>query len=168
MRRIEFSKEQIEDIRQKIEGGVSQDNVANEYKVSHTVIRRVCNENNIRLRSIQEANKTEIPEEIQEKIIYNYCALKKGLIPSGQPYGVSQFLVERILKEHGIRKRTYVESKDMLRKYSVNDNYFKTQTHNMAYIMGLIAADGNIAKKENRIEIFLNKKDIEIEVEEAK
>ena len=48
MRRIEFSKEQIEDIRQKIEGGVSQDNVANEYKVSHTVIRRVCNENNIR------------------------------------------------------------------------------------------------------------------------
>lgn len=162
MRRIEFDKEQIEDIRQKIEGGISQDNVASEYKVSKSVIRRVCNENNICLRSIQEANKTEIPEDIAEKIIYNYCVLKKGLIPSGQPYGVSQFLVERILKEHGIRKRTYVESKDMLRKYSVNDNYFKTQTHNMAYIMGFIASDGNIAKTENRIEIFLNKKDIEI------
>ena len=162
MRRIEFSKEQIEDIRQKIENGVSQDNVANEYGVSRPVIIRICKENNIHTRSIQEANKTKIPEEIEEKIIYNYCVLKKGLIPSGQPYGVSQFIVERILKEHGIRKRTYAESKDMLRKYTVNDNYFKTQTHNMAYIMGLIAADGNIAKRENRIEIYLNKKDIEI------
>ena len=162
MRRIEFNKEQIEDIRQKIENGISQDNIANEYGVSRTVIFRVCKENNICTRSIQEANSSKIPEEIEEKIIYNYCVLKKGLVPSGQPYGVSQFLVERILKEHGIRKRTYAESKDILRKYTVNDNYFKTQTHNMAYIMGLIAADGNIAKKENKIEIFLNKKDIEI------
>ena len=162
MRRIEFNKEQIEDIRQKIENGISQDNIANEYGVSRTVIFRVCKENNICTRSIQEANSSKIREEIEEKIIYNYCVLKKGLIPSGQPYGASQFIVERILKEHGIRKRTYAESKDILRKYTVNDNYFKTQTHNMAYIMGLIAADGNIAKKENRIEIFLNKKDIEI------
>lgn len=33
----------------------------------------------------------------------------------------------------------------------VNDNYFSTQNSNMAYIMGFLAADGNVSKKGNRV-----------------
>ena len=46
--------------------------------------------------------------------------------------------------------------------YSLNDNFFKTQSPDMAYILGFIAADGNVAKKENAISIQLHEKDAEI------
>ena len=162
MRRIEFTVEEIEDIQKRYENGESQDSIGQKYNVSRNVIRRIFKNNQISTRTIQEANGKIVPEEIAEKVIYNYCVLKKGLVPSGAPYGLSQFMVEKILKEHGIHKRTYTEAKDGLRKYSVNDDYFKTQSHNMAYILGFLAADGNIAKKENKISLDLAEYDKEI------
>lgn len=162
MRRIEFTLEEIEDMRNRYENGESQDSIGRRYNVSRTVIRRVFKNNQISTRTIQEANGKTVPEEIAEKVVYNYCVLKKGLLPSGAPYGLTQFMVEKILKEYGIRKRTYTEAKDGLRKYSVNDDYFKTQSHNMAYILGFLAADGNIAKKENQINLALAEFDKEI------
>ena len=44
----------------------------------------------------------QISEEVQRQVIYNYVELKQGLLTSGKPFGLSQFLVERILKENGI------------------------------------------------------------------
>ena len=41
----------------------------------------------------------------------------------------------------------------------VNNNYFSEQNHNMAYIMGFFAADGNISKNGNRIQSQLSIKD---------
>ena len=43
----------------------------------------------------------------------------------------------------------------------VNNNYFSTQNANMAYIMGFLAADGNISEKGNRIQSQLSIKDKE-------
>ena len=45
-------------------------------------------------------------------------------------------------------------------KIIVNNNYFSTQNPNMAYIMGFLAADGNISKEGNRIQSQLSVKDI--------
>lgn len=46
------------------------------------------------------------------------------------------------------------------RKYKVNDNYFKTWSSNMAYILGFWFADGNISKNESFIfNISQHKKD---------
>lgn len=104
----------------------------------------------------------ELSQEQIDTIIYNYVILKKGLIPSGKAAGVSQKVVERVLKENGIKKRTYVEAKDILRVYSVDDDYFKKQSHNMGYILGFLAADGNISKKENKITLLLDSQDEEI------
>lgn len=161
-RRIEFEPEQIQEIIEKYINGVTKTALSKEYNVSNTVINRIFAENGISSRSVSEANSKQVPEEIAEKVIYNYCVLKKGLIPSGAPFGLQQYMVEKVLKEYGIQKRTYVESKDLLRKYEVKDDYFKTQSHNMAYILGLIASDGNIAKKENCIRIQLADYDKEI------
>lgn len=104
----------------------------------------------------------ELSQEQIDTIIYNYVILKKGLIPTGKAVGVSQKVVERVLKENGIQKRTYVEAKDTLRVYSVDDDYFKKQNHNMGYILGFLAADGSIAKKENKISLLLKTEDEEI------
>lgn len=104
----------------------------------------------------------ELTQEQIDTIIYNYVILKRGLVSSGKAAGVSQKVVERVLKENGIKKRTYVEAKDVLRKYSVDDDYFKKQSNNMAYILGFLAADGCVSKKENKISLLLSVKDEEI------
>ena len=46
----------------------------------------------------------ELSQEQIDTIIYNYVILKKGLIPTGKAVGVSQKVVERVLKENGIQK----------------------------------------------------------------
>lgn len=47
------------------------------------------------------------------------------------------------------------------RSYMVNDNYFSSQNNKMAYFLGFIMADGNVAKNSNRIQICLAEKDSE-------
>lgn len=46
-------------------------------------------------------------------------------------------------------------------KVYVNNNYFSNQNHNMAYILGFLAADGNVSEKGNRIQSQLSEKDRE-------
>lgn len=141
---------------------VSLDNIANLFDVGREVIRRVLVENNIHIRNAKDLYGKTVSEEIQQKVIYNYVQLGMGLVPSGKPYGLGQFMVKKILIENGVYVRSYTESKDNLRKYSCNDDYFKTQSPNMAYILGFLAADGNVAKKENQINIQLEEKDAEV------
>lgn len=49
-----------------------------------------------------------------------------------------------------------------LQNNQVNHNYFKTWSHNMAYILGLIYADGNLVKGSNGISIGLHQQDIDV------
>ncbi len=104
----------------------------------------------------------ELSEEIERKIIYNYVELKQNLNTSGKNLGVTQYMVEKTLKKYGVKKRTYTEAKQAGRKFPCNDNFFKVQSSNMAYILGLLAADGSISKKENLIAIQLKATDKEI------
>ena len=44
-------------------------------------------------------------------------------------------------------------------KIYVNNNYFSSQNERMAYILGFLAADGNVSKQGNRIQSQLSIKD---------
>ena len=44
-------------------------------------------------------------------------------------------------------------------KIKVNNEYFSTQNSIMAYLLGFIAADGNVSSKDNRLQIQLSFKD---------
>lgn len=101
-------------------------------------------------------------EEIEKKAIYNYLELHQGLQTAGKEFGISQFMMEKILKKYGIKKRSYTEAKQIVRKYPCNDDYFKNQNSDMAYILGLLASDGSISKKENLVAIQLQEEDKEI------
>lgn len=94
-----------------------------------------------------------------EKIIKNYLEKKISLKDSGKEYGLNGSHVKNLLKNKGIKQR---QNKKDTRKYKINDNYFDTQSHNMAYILGLFAADGNVSSKENRLDLELSSADIEI------
>ena len=101
-------------------------------------------------------------EDVERQAIYNYVELHQGLQTAGRQFGISQFMMEKILKKYGIKKRTYTEAKQIGRKYTCNDDYFKNQNSEMAYILGLIASDGSVSQKENLIAIQLQEEDKQI------
>lgn len=157
-----FTQAEIKAVISAYNNGESVISLAKKYKAGKRTIMNLLQNNQMTLRSIKDANQKNIPEEIQQKVIDNYIQKEMGLIPSGKPYGLTEFLVKKILKEHGIKIRTYIESKDNLRKYECDDEYFKTQSHNMAYILGLLASDGNVSSKGNQITIQLDSGDIQL------
>ena len=75
-------------------------------------------------------------------------------------FGVSEGVIKRILEKNNIKIRQVQETNK--RKFNINDNYFDKENSNMAYIMGLWAADGNVSSNENRLDLELNSLDIEI------
>lgn len=159
MEKINFTETQIKDIIHKYTiKKLSQQKIAEIYGVSKTAIRNLLLRNNVTMRD----NSKEIPEEIVEQILDRYINGHYGLQSAGAPWGYKQKVVETLLKKAGIKKRTYAESKQVTRIYSLNDNFFKEQNSNMAYILGFIAADGNVALKENSINIQLQKNDEQI------
>lgn len=169
MKRIEFTEKEVKDIIDLYLNFNSQKEIGKKYNVDQGVIRRVLTENNITIRKRTPPKKIhrEVSEEIKDKIVYNYTILEMSASKAGLEFNISQGKTQNILQERGVTLRTYVESKDLLRKYSVNDNFFKEQNPNMAYLLGLIAADGNVATKENCISIELQREDCEL-LEEIK
>lgn len=159
MSRLYWTKEQIDDIINKYQNGTSQTQLAKDNSCSRTAINTILKNNNIHIRNIKEANGIIIPEETVLKIIDEYVLNKKSIYALKQEFNLSQDKIESLLKEHQVKLRTYAEAKDLSRKYNIDDNFFKNQNHNMAYLLGFIAADGNISTKENRISIELHEKD---------
>lgn len=87
-----------------------------------------------------------------------YCA-KKVLNIKNAKY------TKKVLQKYNIPIRnqsqaTVLSNKN--REKKKNKNYFKTQNHNMAWLLGFIAADGTIRKNSNEIKIGLSIKDKEI------
>jgi len=104
----------------------------------------------------------EIEEKIEKQIVYDYTILKKSNVKLQKKYNLSQYMINKVLDKYLIKKRNYIEAKQVARKYPCDDNFFKKQNEDMAYILGLIASDGSISKKENLIAIQLQHEDVEI------
>lgn len=102
---------------------------------------------------------TTISKEEIEKIIYNYSVLRKSQKEAGKEFGYSYKVVQKILKENDVRIRSQSEARQ---KFQVNHNYFKNQSKNMAYLLGLLASDGCVASNKNLIYIELQRQDKEL------
>lgn len=136
--------------------------IASIYNCSSSKIRNLFINNNWQIRSVAEANSKTFTDEQKENIIRQYTCNNIGTFTLSKQYKCSEKAIQTVIKHSGIKLRTYVEAKQAGRKYQINDNYFKEQNHNMAYILGLIASDGNISKKENCLTIQLRNYDGEI------
>ena len=101
-------------------------------------------------------------EEI-DGVIYNYTILKQGRKKAGEPFGLSEKQVKRLLEENDIELR-HINTRPNggTRTYNIDDDYFDEQGSNIAYILGLWAADGNVHKTENRLDLELASCDMEI------
>ena len=127
-----------------------------------TTLLKLFKEMGWHARNVQEANSLHFSEQEQKDIIHNYTQNNIGTFSLAKKYKCSEKAIATVLKHAGVHIRNYTEAKQAGRKYKVNDDYFKTQSHNMAYILGLLAADGYVAVDENKIALQLRSYDAEI------
>ncbi|MFB4169143.1 LAGLIDADG family homing endonuclease [Virgibacillus sp. JSM 102003] len=67
----------------------------------------------------------------------------KSTTEIGKCANVSSRYVRMVLHKHNVEMRSFGSWK---RKYSMNEDYFKTWSNNMAYILGFFVADGTVAR----------------------
>lgn len=134
------------------------------YPIGQKALFNILKENNIKHfsaseRSILKNSKYRYTlEEIEKEVIKNY---KKGMgqIKSGKKFNLTQSNVKYILQKNNIYIRNFSEAaaiSNPSRGYDKNEDFFKKETSDMAYIMGFIAADGSVSEKTNRIKITLS------------
>lgn len=96
-------------------------------------------------------------EHLESEIVKDYnSGLSQWKI--AKKFGIPVSSMPRILSLNGVEVRKGNQNK----KHSCNDNYFSViDTAEKAYILGFLAADGNISKRDNQISIGLSAKDRE-------
>ena len=76
---------------------------------------------------------------------------------SGMPYkemapiiGLSDKAIRNVMYKHGVEMNR-AQFSGQPRKHKVNENYFKTWTHEMAWVLGIFVTDGNVNNKYHSI-----------------
>ena len=149
--------------------------LSQKYHVGQDKVMNVLRENNVYIRSAFETKilrkyPTLSLEEIENEIIDNYTNKNFGQLKSGRRFNLSSSAVKTILKKHNIEIRDFHTSiclsnqiyDKTSQQYKKNADFFKNESSNMAWLVGFLAADGNISKKGNKIRIELSSVDKEI------
>ena len=101
-----------------------------------------------------------LTKEQEERIIYNYTVLKYRQKRAGAFIPVSDYMVKKVLIKYNIPIKTIQETN--VNKYFINHDYFKTQSADMAYWIGILGSDGSVNRNENEIYIELQRQDKEL------
>ena len=163
MKKREFTQEElVEMYRLYTEQQYSLKRLEKEFHCGYAKLCTVFEEQGWHRRNVQETNCKSFSEEELIEMVHKYTVDKIGSYTLAKQFKCSEKAIQTALKNRGIKLRTYVEAKQEGRKYQIDDDFFKHQNHNMAYVLGLIAADGCVATKENSLSIQLRDYDGEI------
>lgn len=94
-----------------------------------------------------------------EEEIVDFYKNDNSMKKTGENFGISPYRVKTILLKNNIKPRTRKEQlsiENKRRRSYVNDNYFDEMGINQCYLLGFIAADGNVSKINNKIKIALS------------
>lgn len=109
------------------------------------------------------SNPVQLSQKVIDKIIYDYTVNRYGLIKTGKQNGIGERIVRKVLLENKIHIRSQSEAAIIAniqrRQFNLNDNYFSSENERMAYLLGFLASDGTIDKKNNRIKVGLSSVD---------
>ena len=149
--------------------GLSITKICQKYHHKFNIITQILDKNDIyhgRNKS-NPKNRKQLTSEQINKIIYLYTVEHRGQLYCAKAAGLgnSTRVVKRVLKENNIHIRNFSEAaveSNQNRAYFKNKEYFDYESPNMAYIMGFLASDGNISKRDNGIKIALSSVDREI------
>ena len=101
-----------------------------------------------------------LTKEQEEKIIYNYTVLRYGQKKSGAFIPVSDKIVKKVLLKHNIPIKGIQETN--ANKYFINHEYFKKQSEDVGYWIGILGSDGSVNRNKNEIYIELQRQDREL------
>lgn len=103
--------------------------------------------------------------QIAEIIKLNYVDKKKGQVYTAKQAGISVYTLKKYLHELNIPIRNHNQATILSNKnrtYKKNDSFFKTESSDMAWLLGFLASDGCVGNRRNTITINLSRKDREI------
>ena len=147
--------------------GLTLTEIMSKYHHKYDTIVKILDANNIphgksarKNGKPNDKNKKSLPENVVNGIIKTYVEEKKGQMYCAKKYNTTVYMVKKVLRENNIKIRNFSEataaSNKKRRKYTINENYFSIESAEMAYIMGFIAADGSISKRDNTLKIGLS------------
>lgn len=90
-------------------------------------------------------------EELHQKYIIENLGAKK----TAEAFGVKRHIIRKLLIKYDLPSK----STGGQIKYVANHNFFSTWSHEMAYCLGFIAADGHVWKNRPYLTIGISKKD---------
>lgn len=94
--------------------------------------------------------------EKEQKIIKDYNSKTMFIKDICTKYQISTYTFNKILKKNGIEKYDphflYPQNQ---KKYPLNEDFFMIQSHDMAYVLGILASDGTVRKDSNEIKLTL-------------
>lgn len=167
-------EEQI--IKDYIDNLLTFSELSQKYHKGKTTISNILRKNKVHIRSTEETkilkknqDKGLTYEQLKQRVIDNYVNKQWGQIKSGSEFGLSGPAVKKILQENNIPIRdlhTAIQianandPKNLI--YSKDENFFSKESRNMAWLLGFLAADGNVCKEDNKIRIELSYVDEEI------
>lgn len=139
--------------------GVSVHQLKSKYHHSDTLIKNILTEANCYLG--RNYSKQRLKNKELELTIVNEYNNGVSLQKISEKYHLHKELIKTILRDHGIKPRSLEEQLQYSnRKYFVNEEYFYNDNSDVWYLAGFIAADGNIAKYSNSLDIQLAQKDV--------
>jgi hypothetical protein len=146
-------------IVQEYKNGETLKNLARKYHVGFYKITDVLDKYNIphNRKTKKEAKRQEFLAKSDEVI--QFYLEGNGLNKCAKKFHVYSRDIKKLLQENNIHIRSYQE---VLTARERDEDFFKKQTHEMAWLVGFLASDGSISQKGNGITIQLSKKDEEI------
>jgi predicted DNA-binding protein YlxM (UPF0122 family) len=110
----------------------------------------------------------------RDKLIGLYLEERKSLEDIARVYKVSRTAIYKKLKIYGIKQRSKSEARIEAQKqgklpqqfFDINENFFSSWSHEMAYVLGLIITDGCISKT-GVISLSMNDKELLEKVKKA-
>lgn len=95
-----------------------------------------------------------IGDKVEQDYLNGMTSVKiaQKYLQTGKRYGN----ILSLLKYRGVSIKNYSQASQI---YDRNSDYFKTWSHEMAYILGFIATDGSVHKNELKISLKINDKD---------
>ena len=136
--------------------------IQKKYNIGYKKVRNALDNNNISRHIMKgrsnKKNQRILSKEEEEKVCSIYKETGKAA-DCEKAISAGQEVIRRCLQKYGLY-RTSTEavrqSPQNQQKYWTNNSFFSTESKEMAYIMGFIAADGSIAKNSNTIKIGLS------------
>ena len=164
-----------EDIIADYKNGILLADLISKYHTTYKALAKILNESNIphgrndglnKRRGVgtNPKNQRVLTYEEEKKVCDVYLNTK-NISECEKVIQAGQDVIRRCLQKYNLYRTQEEAIKDTVkinRKYWVNDTFFDEETPDVAYIIGFLAADGCVSKKDNTVSLGLSSVDREI------